>query len=131
MLNKYIIYIKGHPNVIDGLEHSICNMSINRESQKSTFHYYWGMKSNWFPLILLDDYITATLRNDLHKIMSIEMFFKRLLKTKEYHSFYLDCYNRNESNMVIGFRTDRDLSEVLKIIMSNYNVCFQIVQKDY
>lgn len=126
MLRKYVIHIseKNKPEDILFFLGAVDKMKYYKQMNKDVIKFYWGMRSNWFPLCLLRLCLKS------HGVVSEETkaareLFVKLMRDKESHSWYIDNVEERDTWRVY-FRTNASKIDYIDAIMKLYHLRYQV-----
>lgn len=126
MLRKYVIHIseKNKPEDILFFLGAVDKMKYYKQMNKDVIKFFWGMRSNWFPLCLL------RLCLKYHGAVSEETkaareLFVKLMRDKNSHSWYIDNVEERDTWMVY-FRTNESKIDYIDAIMKLYHLIYQV-----
>lgn len=126
MLRKYVIHIseKNKPEDILFFLGAVDKMKYYKQMNKDVIKFFWGMRSNWFPLCLLRLCLKS------HGVVSEETkaareLFVKLMRDKESHSWYIDNVEERETWRVY-FRTNESKIDYIDAIMKLYHLEYQV-----
>lgn len=130
MLNKYVLTVQGDKIDIQDLEAGIRDMYHNKVRHKQEFGhlYFFGMRKNWFPLVILDKYTARHGKKALEERINCGVLFMALLQDLDTYSFYLDKYEvvKPNSTLRIYFRAKHNQKMAIHRIMGLFNLRFRI-----
>lgn len=126
MLRKYVIHIseKNKPEDILFFLGAVDKMKYYKQMNKDVIKFFWGMRSNWFPLCLLRLCLKS------HGVVSEETkvareLFVKLMRDKNSHSWYIDNVEERDTWMVY-FRTNESKIDYIDAIMKLYHLIYQV-----
>lgn len=126
MLRKYVIHIseKNKPEDILFFLGAVDKMKYYKQMNKDVIKFFWGMRSNWFPLCLLRLCLKS------HGVVSEETkaareLFVKLMRDKNSHSWYIDNVEERDTWMVY-FRTNESKIDYIDAIMKLYHLRYQV-----
>ena len=130
MLNKYVLTVHGAKNDIQDLEAGIRDMYYNKVRYKDEFGhlYFFGMRKNWFPLVILDKYVARHGIKAHQERLDCGVLFMALLHDSDTCSFYLDSYEvvKPNSTLRICYRAKHNQKMAIHRIMGLFNLQFRI-----
>lgn len=129
MLNKYVLTVQGNKVDIADLRTSIFQMNYNKVMHRPEFgkKYFFGMRRNWFPLILLGKYTINHGKKSAEERINIAILFMSMLETDSCHSFYLDdATENNTTSLKIYYRSKDNQKLAISRIMSVFNLKYRI-----
>lgn len=133
MLNKYILTVHGTKNDIQDLEAGIRDMYYNKVRHKDEFGhlYFFGMRKNWFPLVILDKYVARHGKKAHDERIECGVLFMSLLQDSDVCSFYLDKYEviRENTTLRISYRAKHNQKMAIHRIMTLFNLKYRIDEK--
>ena len=129
MLNKYVLTVQGNKIDIQDLQVGIRDMYHNKVRHKQEFGhlYFFGMRKNWFPLVLLDKYTVRHGQKALEERIAIGVLFMSLLNDANSYSFYLDKYEVVKPNSIIRihYRAKHNQKMAIHRIMTLFNLKYK------
>ena len=130
MLNKYVLTVHGAKNDIQDLEAGIRDMYYNKVRHKQEFGhlYFFGMRKNWFPLVILDKYVARHGKKAMEERLDCGVLFMTLLSEPETYSFYLDKCEviTANSTLKIYYRAKDNQKMAIHRIMTLFNLKYRI-----
>lgn len=127
MLNKYVLTVKGNRNDLIDLEVGLKNMYYNKVMHQQEFGhlYFFGMRKNWFPLIMLHKYTARHGQKSLEKRISCGVLFMAFLQDPALRSFYIDKYDvikYDDYTLKIYYRAKNHQGSTICKILELYNL---------
>lgn len=133
MLNRYILTVQGSKNDIQDLEAGIRDMYYHKVRYKDEFGhlYFFGMRKNWFPLVILDKYIARHGIKAHQERIDCGVLFMSLLQDPNSRSFYLDKCEviKENSTLKIYYRANDNQKIAIHRIMTLFNLRFRIDER--
>ena len=133
MLNKYVLTVHGDKNDIQDLEAGIRDMYHNKVRHKQEFGhlYFFGMRKNWFPLMILDKYTVRHGKKALEERINCATLLMAMLQDPDVYSFYLDKYEvvKPNSTLRLYYRAKHNQKMILHRIMYLFNLQYRIDEK--
>ncbi len=130
MLKKYVLTVKGEKNDIQDLQAGIRDMYFNKVRHKDEFGhlYFFGMRKNWFPLVLLDKYVARHGKKAHDERIDCAVIFMALLQDSSVRSFYLDKCEvlKPNSTLRLYYRSNDSQKMAIHRIMTLFNLQFRI-----
>lgn len=126
MLRKYVIHIseKNKPEDILFFLGAVDKMKYYKQMNKDVIKFFWGMRSNWFPLCLLRLCLKSHGAVSEETKAARELFVK-LMRDKNSHSWYIDNVEERDTWMVY-FRTNDSKIDYIDAIMKLYHLIYQV-----
>ena len=133
MLNRYILTVQGSKNDIQDLEAGIRDMYYNKVRHKDEFGhlYFFGMRKNWFPLVILDKYVARHGIKAHDERINSAVIFMALLQDSNTRSFYLDKYEvvKSNSTLRVYYRANDSQKMAIHKIIGLFNLQFRIDER--
>ena len=133
MLKKYVLTVHGAKNDIQDLEAGIRDMYYHKVRYKDEFGhlYFFGMRKNWFPLVILDKYVARHGIKAHDERINSAVIFMALLQDPNTRSFYLDKYEvvKSNSTLRVYYRANDSQKMAIHKIMGLFNLQFRIDER--
>ena len=124
MLKKYILTVQGDKNDLQDLEAGIRDMYFNKVRHKDEFGhlYFFGMRKNWFPLVILDKYVVRHGKKAMEERLECGVLFMNLLHDSSIHSFYLDKCEVVKSNSILRIYQKMAIHRIMTLFNLKYRI---------
>ena len=123
-------YMQSYQNYHKFMEY-LRNLETYKEEFKGKIPYFWGMRKNWFPLVILDKYVARHGIKAHQERLDCGVLFMALLHDSDACSFYLDSYEvvKPNSTLRICYRAKHNQKMAIHRIMGLFNLQFRIDER--